>query len=293
MPWGSGFWGASGWGDTVSPDLRLVGALAVRENVVRLAFNKPPRFSGLLDPNDASDPRRYDVRPVAGTRGLDGRLVRDVDPVEARLAAVAGAGGRLVDLVVDRPFSPWPARYVASVNQLVGAGDGGLLGVGHTSVEFPAVYAGLAKPDPQRAVARRDFANPQSLAGLVEANPGDPSMLATYVADETGDYAADDGLVSYKKRVYRRLTTEKGRFAHLRDYGLSVKATVKQLSRRGAREALAADAEDQVRREPETQDVAVDVLKVIGHPEIALFRIRARVSFTSDRLEFDVPYAGT
>ena len=111
-------------------------------------------------------------------------------------------------------------------------------------------------------------------------------LLDKFQADSQGDLAFDEGLTSYRKRVFRRLTTKKGKFAHLPDYGVSVPSSVKQLGRAGVREQLAVDAEVQIKREPET--VAVSVAIVETQPEIYSYRIRARTSF-GKTINFDVP----
>ena len=274
MGWGSGGWGTSGWGvPGLGAGLQLVDARAVRENVVRLQFNQSIYFSGLLDPHDGSSAPRYAITPVAGSLGGDGLPTRPVAAAMVALALFAGAGGMYVDLTTDRPFSPWPGQYTVAVNQLVTAVGGALLQPGATSVVFPALYRGRVPHKPDLVTGRTDFANPQ-VAGALDGLPS-TTPLGSFVVDATGDYAADAGLVSFKKRVMRRLMTKKGRFAHLPNYGVGIPDNIKQLARAGVREAIAADAEAQIKLEPETLACSVTVVPDAANP--GLLRLQVRV----------------
>ena len=287
--WGSGAgWGATGWGGGGAGDaLQLLAALAVRENVVRLYFSEPPKFTSLLDPSDAFNPSRYSIVPIDGTFGADERPTRAVTPAAAAQVVAAGAAGTQIDVTVDRPFSPYPSRYRVSANQLVTAAGGALLDPLYTSTVFDGVYRGMPAITPALTYTRRDIANPQVLAAaLLTGDSG--YALATFVVDETGDYATDQGETSYRKRVFRRLTTRRGRFAHLPNYGLGVVAASKQLARPGVREALAADAEAQIRLEPETRDVKVTLVQDPSTPDVTYLRVRAQ-TLTGEAMNFDVP----
>lgn len=112
--------------------------------------------------------------------------------------------------------------------------------------------------------------------------------LATFVADETGDLATVQGVEAWLQRVKRRLTTRRGRFLHLPDYGVQIPASVKTLSRPGAREALAIDAEDQIRREPETRSVSVSVRVDANVPNLIWFDVNAIADITVVRRSIPV-----
>lgn len=291
MSWGSDDWGLGPWGGFGLGYFGLLGAVAIRENVVRLEFTEAPRFTQLSDPHDGANPERYQVVPVSGTTGLDGRPARPVTPVFAAVAPVAESGGRFIDVTVDRPFTPYPSRYIASANLLESMVTAALLDPAHSSFEFYGVHRRIIPPSTQTAVARRDFANPQSLEALIESGTQDSMLLASYLPDETGDYAIDEGETSFRKRIFRRLTTQKGRYRHMPGYGLSIPQSIKRLALPGLREALAADAEDQIRQEPETKQVSVMVLRMRDRPDVAVLRVRVRATFNDKPLNVDVPVA--
>lgn len=258
---GSSPFGSGGYGASSAVELYLVQAVAVRENAVRLTFNVPVRYTGVLGPNDASQVELYTVTPVEGSAGADGEPTRAVLPVLVTKVSNEDVGlASVVDVWVDRPFSPHPSLYQVQVTDLVDAA-GDPIETTLSALQFIGVYRQLRPVTPEAMVANRDIANPQTLGGALSAtlpNPLSASVLGTFPVDSTGDYAPDRGLESYRKRVLRRLMTRRGAFAHLpRDYGVSVPDHVKQLARPGVIEALAADAEEQIRQEPETVEVRV------------------------------------
>lgn len=272
--WGGGGWGSAPWG-TGTPELTLESALAVRENVVRLTFSTAPQFTRLGTPHDAADPRRYSVVAVSGV-GLDGEPVRPVLPV-AVAAAVAGGGGRLVDVTVDRPFTAWPSVYRAVAVNLVASVGGAFLAAG-SSTRFTGLRAGLSPPTFDSLVASRDILSPQSVRDLEGSGvSGDPSLLlGTLPSDGSGDLATSTPLASYRGRVYRRATSVLSGFAHLPGYGAGAMAGVKLPSRQGFRDRVASRIEEQVRLEPETVSCTVTV---VSSGSVVIYRLRARARF--------------
>jgi hypothetical protein len=116
-------------------------------------------------------------------------------------------------------------------------------------------------------------------------------LLGTFPIDASGDYGLDRGLRSYKKRILRRLTSKQGAFAHLAasQYGVGVPGYAKMLGRAGLREQIASEAEAQIRLEPETAQVAVLVEQDAAHPEVTIFRVRARM-ITGQDATMAVPF---
>ncbi len=248
----------------------LVDVLAVRENVLRLTFSSPIYFSSVLDPGDASNADRYAIIPDASSLGSDGQPPRPVLPRRAELFS-----SNQVDLWVDRRLSPCPSVYVVQVNGLVA--DDTFVPLRVITASCFGLRAGVPAPTPDNAFSNADIANPQTLSGALDPLPlPNDSVLGTLPVDDTGDIAKDEGLASYKKRVLRRLTTRKGKFAHLPDYGTLFVQSVKQLGRSGLLQQLAADAEAQVKQEPETVEASVQIIFFGG---VAFFRVRARCSF--------------
>lgn len=250
--------------------ISLVTSLAIRENVVRLTFDTAVYYTNVLDPSDASNPARYTITGKSDTVGSDGLPPRGV------FAALAEhPSPTVIDVWTDRRLSPYPSRYTITLNGIVADGTLDPLNV-YTS-EFYGLRAGKPKPTPDLAISNADIANPQTLSGALDplSLPTD-SVLGTLPVDDTGDLAKDEGLQSFKKRVLRRLTTRKGRFRHLPQYGTLAVESVKQLARPGLQASIAADAEEQIRQEPET--VAVNV-RIHMQGSVAYYRIRVRCSF--------------
>jgi hypothetical protein len=277
--WGLGQWGIGGWGIPGPGDqLELQFADAIRDNVVRLVFNRAVYFTSLETPNDGAAIGHYEVQAVAGTVGEDGLPARPVFVARVDLAAVEGAGGREIDVTVDRSFSPYPAQYLVSVNGLR-ATTGELLTPGHTSYTFFGAAEIEEQLLPGDILVRGDLANPQTRQAIGSAGTiGEIEAQGSYPVDETGDYSIDQGLLSYRKRIFRRLITRRGAFAHLPDYGVGTIDIVKQLSRPRTRETLAAEAEAQIQLEPETVAVSVRVRVVedAQNPGLVFFLVKAR-----------------
>ncbi len=276
MGWGLSPWGLSPWG--VGPGasgLELVDVLPVAENLVRLYFNQAPYFSGYLDSYDAASRFRYSLSPVAGTVGSDGLPPRPVFPAVPAVSPLALSAGAAIDLTLDRRMSPYPAQYLVGVNGLRTAG-GATLTPGFSSLVCYGLAAARVVQDRNMVSAAADFSNPQSQLSLGDNVPvGGAAVLGTYQYGSTGDYATDRGLASYRKRVVRRCAAMLGGFAHLPNYGLGAVGRVKQLDRGGTAEALAAQAEAQVKQEPETQDCKVTVERSALTPNVVVLRVRA------------------
>lgn len=295
MGWGRGPYGLNQWGAGGLADLRLENAQAIAENLVRLTFNTAPLYTGVLGPNDASNAARYNIVPVAGTaeNGADPRNVR---VIAATLAEVEGAGGSAIDITLDRPMSGYPAEYLVSVNQMVVAATGGLLEAGFTSFSFLALEAYAPPHVREEQVPSRDIANPQTrAAALASLLPSDDqAFLGTIPVDERGDYAFDQGITNLRKRVLRRLVTGKGRFTHLPEYGVGLLSQLKRLSLQGTRREIAADAEAQISREPEVEQVSVTVVNDPRVPSLLRLRVKVRASkLSDDDIDMNIPFSPT
>lgn len=250
--------------------ISLLHALAIRENAIRLTFDADVYFSAVLDPGDASNPSRYSVVADATSVGSDGLPPRNVFAAIAELIEPT-----VVQLWTDRKLSPYPSLYTINLNGILQ--DVTLDPLVVFSAGFYGLQAGVPVPTADRAISNADIANPQTLSGALDplSQPTD-SVLGTYPIDDTGDVARDEGLQSYKKRVLRRLSTRKGRYAHLPGYGTLAFDSLKKLGRPGLLQDIAADAEAQILEEPETVKVQVRIAMQGG---LAFFRIRIRCSF--------------
>lgn len=284
--WGGGRWGLTPWGGTDVEELRLIGAIAVRENVLRLEFNQAPIFTGILDPFDASQPKRYSINAIAGTFGLDSFATRPVRVLMAEQAKIANSGGRFIDLYVDRPFSPFPAQYRATANNIYSS-DQAAIEPGFTSQLFFGLKRLYIPSEPERAVTSRDIANPQTLTAALDPLPEVTDLvLGTFPVDEGGDYAADEGISNLKKRVFRRLFTRKGAFAHMPEYGIGIQTYSKKLNTFSTRQLLIAEIEKQLSQEP---DIArMRAVAIQRAPGLVVFAILIRTVIGTG-VKFEAP----
>lgn len=261
--WGAGSWGSGSWGGGVSSVLTVLGAIAVRENVVRVIFSQPVYFSKILDPFDASNPTHFTVTPVDGTTDQLSQPTRDVTVVAVERPDInssppietADVGAHL-DLILDRPMSSYPSAYTVTC---IGIKNAKLTStIGSASFDFDGVYRDLSVPDLETAAPLRDLASPQTLSALQEASPDDLTVIATYVVGEDGDYAFDQGATGRKKRIIRRVFTKKGGFVHLPNYGVSITSYGKKLARLDTIGKLTTEARIQISREPDVAKVVVN-----------------------------------
>lgn len=280
--WGAGFWGGSPWGAGTTDPLAIVTAVAVRENTVRVLFNTAPLFDLTLSPNDASNPERFSIVEDASTTGFDGSPARPVTPVYVERVAFAGAGGAILDVTVDRPFSPYPTFYRVSANQLVAAASGLPLDPARASFRFEGNYRVLRNAQAEATVPSRDVANPQNFEALVAG--GDPvpvpseDLLGTFPTDASGDYAFDQGLVQIKKRIFRRLMTQPGAFPAMPDYGVGIPSFVKKLGLAAIRAKLAAESQRQILLEPGVVAAEVTMTSDPAQPSVTILTVKARTS---------------
>ena len=293
-PWGSGSWGGGGSGGV----LTLLGVLAVRENVFRLEFSTGVYFSTILDPDDASIPEKYTVAPVAGTFGLDGNPARPLLVAEVLLPIDLPGGvpeadvGRFVDIVTDRPMTPWPAMYDVTLTDVHSFDL--LASIASETRRVPAVYKRVAPPTVDSNTPTRDIANAQTRSAALESlpDPNNPIVLGTIQVDDAGDYAFDEGATNLKKRIIRRLVTRPGAFAHLPNYGVGVPDHGKRLALSSVVADLAAAAEAQIALEPEV--ARVRVVPVVDPNTPGLVRFRVLVKPRSGQSQrFDVPFPTT
>ncbi len=288
--WGSGSWGSGSFGGALDGDIELVAAVAYRENVIRLEFTKPVNLTGLLEEADASRIDKWTVTADTSTTGMNDETARAVRPalVTLGLDVAPEDEGRFVDVTLDRPMTPFPAIYVVDFVQIF-AEDLGSIIAGDVRVD--ATFKTLAEPRIDQARPVRDFAIPTTIADARSTgpNPENALSLGTYTVDDTGDYALDEGLVSLRKRVVRRLVTRKGAFAHLPGYGVGIPDYLKRLAISSTLSALASDAEAQISQEPDVAKVKVSATVDPNIPNLVRFRVVVRPTVGSP-VQFDVPF---
>jgi len=294
LGWGSAPWGAAPWGGASLGVIAFSSAIAIRENVLRLAFTEPVYLTKILDTEDASRIERYAVTPVAGTVGNDGSATRPVRVVLADYAPVEEVGVALgrnyVDLTLDRPMTPFPALYAVSFTDVFAADLASSVSSTPGGEVFPAVFKVLSRPTIDAARPSRDIANPQvASAASSLPDPDDALNLGSIRVDSTGDYASDDAVTNLKKRVLRRLVTRKGAFAHLPNYGVGVPSYGKKLGSPTVLTALATEAEAQIALEPDVARVRVAPIVSLTTPGLVRFQVFVQPK-TGQPQRLDVPF---
>lgn len=272
--WGSGAWGGSFWGSGVGAP-RLLSAVAIRENCVRLTFDLPVVYDRTGRPRDGARTALYGVAPVPGTVSLTGEAAR---PVLVGRVDLGGGGNTLLDLWLDRALTGWPARYVATAHGLYGV-DGVQVDPTATSATLDGVRAGVVQRDPANdaTVIGADLALPQTEAAALIARASG-ALLGSYAVDATGDFAFDAGLQSLIKRILRRVFTVPAAFRHLPDdYGMGLGRSVKRLATATERARLAGEAARQCRLEPEVAGASAEFRALGGGAWELRLKVRTRV----------------
>jgi hypothetical protein len=294
--WGSGSWGSGSWGGGVHAGaLDFLDAQPIRENVIRVEFDDVVFLSGLLEDEDASRIEKWAVTADPSTTGLTGDAAREVTVVRVELAGEedgveASDYGRFVNLVLDRPMTPFPAEYSVQwsgifSNDLSSSSEG----AGHLF----STYRQVAPPSLDQPIPSKDFANPQTLSQARDSVPNaTSSQLGAFGFADDGDYALDQGIQSYRKRILRRLITKKNAFAHLPGYGVGVPDYAKSLQRPAVLSTLRADAESQIMEEPETAKCRVAIVQVPSRPGLVRLKVAARTK-DGTTVAMDVPFEMT
>lgn len=278
--YGAGHYGDMPYGDdefSLSVFLQIVSVLAIRENVVQVQFNLPVYYTTLLDLGDASNPALFAVTAVSGTVGLDGSPVTTV-----RVASVAQdkLDPSLLELTLDRPMTAYGSVYTVSAQGIFSADlsapiDPSIVGT------TPGLFKQIVPPSVDLPTPNRDMANPQTLVTSLP-NPLARGQLGVFVVDDTGDYTTDEGLLSLKKRIWRRVMSKKGGFLHLGlGYGVGLVQQIKRLSVASKLQQIAADCESQIAQEPDVQEVACQV--VLDQQSSGLVRLNVNVRTRSGK----------
>jgi hypothetical protein len=183
--------------------------------------------------------------------------------------------GRYVNLLLDRPMTPFPAVYGVGWTA-VWAAD--LLTSSTGSSSIFGVYRTLSTPTIETPRRSRDF-----------ASPTDVYELGAFGVDATGDYSFDEGLACLKKRVIRRLMTRKGAFLHLPNYGVGIPYRLKQLATAELLSQLRGEAEQQIGEEPDVLQCRVTISASPDAPGLFRFRVAVKTRIGT-AVAFEVPF---
>ena len=290
--WGNLNYGSTSYGSGpgVGTSLILLNAVAISDNIVQLSFNYAVIYNKLRDSFDGSNFFDYIITPMLYSVGADNLAPRAVNPIEIDQTT----SNTILNVTVDRPFSPFPGQYKISVQSLMGTDGVNTFPINQilNSQYFYGLSRGLPVQRQDMVTSSKDIANQQFSNSLVGNVPtiAQAYQLGTIPTNSQGDIATDDGLDSYTKRVLRRCMTRKGGFAHLgADYGLGLPYQIKQLANQGIRNSLAGDAEAQILQEPETKQVKCTFTQDPKNPSLFWLNAQITTIFGNSQLPVSIP----
>ena len=268
---GTGPFGTMSFGTMMAPLVSILRALVVAENRVRLDFVVAPRATNLGECGDAYDPAHFRLTPIETSIDRRGEPPRPVTVV-----AVERVDPTTLDLLTDRAFSSFGALYLLDVDGLVDeSGDP----LAFQQFTLLGVHKGIPEIRRDRIYNNRDFAF---------QDPDGQGQGGGVPLAENHDMAVVEGLAAWKMRVARCITTRKGTVAHLPDYGMTALQSIKRLGKASVRDQLAIEAEEQIRREPETISCTVAVVPSTT-PGLFFYRIKAQTIFGVQEVTVPVP----
>lgn len=198
------------------------------------------RNSVLVTMSDgASIQNRGDVRDALNERGWSSEGYNEAGVIEPIAVTVEKYSANQVVVYFDAEFAGPGVVYRMIASTDIVQAD---VPVSSRS----ALFRTFGAPRAANALTSRSFdiANPQTGGD----GPGsDLVVLGTLALTAEGDYRNDAGIENLRKRVIRRWTTQRGRFAHLPEYGLELPE--KHLVRPGKLRVLQAQAQSQAQAE--------------------------------------------
>lgn len=269
----------TGWGDLPygSPEdtavLGIERVVAVRENQVEVTFSQPVYYTNLLDEKDAAEVSNWTVTPITSI-GYNGQQARTVSPIR-----VDKLSSTQLLVWLDRSMTPYPAQYQLTVQNIWTVDKTTPIDECFVSYGFYGLFKFLQANLQDQMVPQRDFASPQTLSAFADPLPFiDPSLLGVFNVDDTGDYAFDEGVTAFQKRITRRLVSKKNSFQHLPGYGIGIQQYVKKLSRAVDRKQFATDVENQLAKEPEVRKVGVTFTPYTTAPNLVKLTIKIKTT---------------
>lgn len=254
---GLGPYGTSGFGGGGS-SLSILRAWAISTHGVHVELTAPARAIDAFDIGDALNPITWTV-----TRLDTG------DPLTViGVAQSEDASATKFDLTTLEPLGDATISHrVESVELL--AADGSLI-VAPYNADFPGVTEGLAvEPNLVRRQRWRDLANPATVDGA------NGHLVGSIVIGSDGDYDTEEGEAVARKMVMRRITTPRGAFRHLPNFGVGF--LIKEpLPGGGDLSKLSKEVEDQVMAEPDIAAARAEVRILAAN--VILIRVRAKMA---------------
>lgn len=236
--------------------MNIVRARAVESQTIRIVYDVEPTHFSPAGYTDALNPVNYAVTITSGT-GTAPRVVGVKEDMLTNPAAVVEPGTeRGFDVQVDRALIA-DLVYRITVQRVTIKGT-------TTAIGAPA-FAGFA--------GKYSFAR-APVEPKVQGNVDVETSLVTgtFVIDGSGDLSTQPVIESLRKRISRRVLTPQNAYAFLPGYGVGL--ILKKPASIAALSAVRADIIQQVRLEPEVEDVKVTASMQNG---VTTFDIRATV----------------
>lgn len=265
--------------------ITILGVLPLGENSVSLVWDRVPTSYSPALTYSATNPANYSITAVdPSTPTVDGvyvppgKLIPKRDPLPASLAVDPDDRSQVI-LSVDTPFEK-TVEYVLEILPKI-VGIAGETFAGPTSFQFSAVKpAVVLQTKSRKAEQYRDFAY-----YTFPRPDGGPSLV--YEFDPNTDIGIQDGQSSLKKRIFRRLLSDRGGFSFLPGYGVGLK--VKSLARGGRLQELASEVEAQVKQEPDVLDAGAScALRVTTGGTFVVVQVRAKTRDGDEALSLEV-----
>jgi len=240
LGYGLGSWGLGPWGSTPAT-VSLASVQVLDTNTVRVTLLGEARHGSGYILGDALDPRTWS-------------LVRQDTGAAFTILAVRRVVDGVYDLRTLELLAEYRILHRVSTTALMSMSGAPLSPP--TFLDFPGLaqadhHAGLHASRP----GDRDLAAPPT-PGLA-SGASTESVGGALVITSGGDYAEEEGEALLRKLILRRLTTKKGEFKHLPEYGLGLDE--KEPVPLSDLALLKAEIEQQVMREPEVEDVNADL----------------------------------
>jgi hypothetical protein len=209
--------------------------------------------------------------PLAPAVGLNPAawVVARVGGAEVYSVVLVTAGvpfGQVWILTVAPPMLQTPAQYTLT---LANGAPGDFCGSYTFDGPPPPPVVRLAGIE--RGREPYDIANPFLIR---DAGIHDPPPLGQYQINDRGDVALDDRIQGLRKRILRRLSTFRGGFFHLPEYGAA--RSIKDPFQVGTLTALAAEIRTQIQREPEVLRAQVALEQSPDSPFVLIVTVNAR-----------------
>jgi phage baseplate assembly protein W len=198
--WGSGAWGSGAWGAGVGTGISIAGAFPLAQTIVRVSLNGIARAASPTGAGDALNPATWTVEYFETTwKPLTVITVTRID-------------ASTFDVQTLEPLKSQFVQHRVSSTTLVSFI--GTLITPPTSATFNGIgIAPLTVVTPGRPV---DF--------KYTSTPNAETAGGQFVISSSFDYALEGYEETVKKLIIRRLTTPKGGFKHLPEYGFGLSA---------------------------------------------------------------------